>query len=146
MSKWIINGKPFLEIPENSIGFIYRITSLIDGKWYIGQKSFYSNRTVKLSKKKSEELWSGKGRKPLKQKVQKISDWETYCSSSKEMQELINTFGENNFLFEILDFACSTSGLDYLEAKWILQTDALLDERNLNVWLSLKIRRNNICI
>lgn len=156
MSKWTYFGEVVNEPPEDQIGFIYRISSIKDlevngvifkkGVYYIGQKQFYSNRTTVLSKKKSNELWKGRGAKPKKQKVTKNSDWLTYCSSSTILLNLVSLHGEESFRWEIIGFACSTSGLDYLEAKEILNSNALLDDSNLNVWLSLKIRRNNICI
>lgn len=156
MSKWIYAGKPLTRPPEETIGFIYRVTSKIDmevdgmifkaGTYYIGQKQFYSNRTKVLSKKASEAAWKGRGPKPKKQKVQSSSGWESYCTSSELLKKLISLFGEEAFYWEILFFACSTSGLDYLETKTLLIEDALLDNKNLNVWVSCKIRRNNICI
>lgn len=59
---------PSIEPTDNSVGFIYKITNLTNNKFYIGKKQFYSTRTVKLSKKKSNELYSGVGRKPTKGK------------------------------------------------------------------------------
>lgn len=145
MSKWLYGGAPLEKPPEDTQGFIYRITHMETGVFYIGQKSFYSTRTVKLSKKKSDELWSGRGRKPTKQKTRKESEWRTYCSSSKEVNELIEKYGVGEFMWEVLECSCSSSQLDYDEAKWMILTKCLFNEKCLNQWLSLKVRRNNLC-
>ena len=48
---WIYNQETNFEIPNDSIGFIYQITNLLDGRIYIGRKMLSSNRKAKLTKK-----------------------------------------------------------------------------------------------
>ncbi|HET8686641.1 MAG TPA: hypothetical protein VFM18_08255, partial [Methanosarcina sp.] len=63
---WLYNGVEFNEIPSGSKpeGFVYRITNLIDGRMYLGKKSFFSTKTVTVKGKKK------------KTKVE--SDWKKY--------------------------------------------------------------------
>ena len=51
---WHYNGKEITELsqfPENTFGFVYKITHTPSGKAYIGKKVLYHNRKVKVTKK-----------------------------------------------------------------------------------------------
>lgn len=149
MSKWIWNNQLLEEPPEGMFGFVYRITCLVpleDGNrpFYIGMKGFYSTRTKVLSKKASNEAWSGRGAKPRKKKEVKFSDWKTYLSSSSDVKSLICDLGIENFLFEILEMCETKTKLSYAEAKWIIQEECLLKGYSLNLWISLRVRKNNL--
>lgn len=65
---WIYKNKPFTGKIDNYWGFVYKITYLTTGHLYYGCKSFHSRTNAKISKKRSNELYSGKGRKPLREK------------------------------------------------------------------------------
>ncbi len=68
---WFYKGQVIKEIgefPENTYGFIYKITRIEDGKFYIGRKNLYSERTKAITKKELAEH-TGKGKKPTKKKV-----------------------------------------------------------------------------
>ncbi len=78
------------DFPENSFGFIYKITNIVTGKFYIGKKSLYHNVKKKLTKKELAEQ-SGPGRKATTKRVQKESDWATYWGSNKEILEEIKS-------------------------------------------------------
>ncbi len=140
--KWIYNGTPLTEPPSDAWGFLYMVR--FQGKYYIGQKSFWSVRNTRISKKRSEELYSGRGRKKEKEKVQKESDWRTYQTSSKEVKELVETYGEHNFEWIILKFARSKTELSYIETQYILCNDCLLDENCYNNWVKAQINKNNL--
>jgi hypothetical protein len=43
-------------IPEEAVGFIYMITHIPTGKYYIGKKSLESVRTVKIGKRELEKI------------------------------------------------------------------------------------------
>jgi hypothetical protein len=47
MNKWIC---PEDFNPEDYTGFVYKITNLTNGKFYIGKKSFFHNTNIKLGK------------------------------------------------------------------------------------------------
>ena len=51
------------QFPNNTYGFIYKITHTPSGKSYIGKKVLYHNKKVKLGKKELA-LHEGVGRKP----------------------------------------------------------------------------------
>lgn len=147
MSKWLFNGIPLTEPPEEMFGFVYRITCLVpleDGNrpFYIGMKSFYSTRTKVLSKKASTEAWCGRGAKPKKRKDVTESDWKSYLSSSSDVKSLICDLGLENFLFEILEMCETKIKLSYAEAKWIILEEALTKPNGMNLWLSVKVRAN----
>ena len=75
---WTYNGKCITEIsdmPEGTIGFIYKITNGETGQYYIGKKSLYSHRTLPPLK----------GYK-RKRKVVKESKWIDYRSSNASVQ------------------------------------------------------------
>ena len=68
MPTWKYGGKLITEIsdmPEDSIGFIYKIRKKITGEFYIGRKSLYAHRTLPPLK----------GTK-RKRKVVKESNWK----------------------------------------------------------------------
>lgn len=100
--------------PSEWYGFIYLIVNETNGKVYIGKKNF----TLK------------KSRRPLKGKVKKRvqyveSDWQGYTSSSKEVQEDIETLGKENFSFVILQLASGRSELSFLEEMYQFRHDVL---------------------
>jgi hypothetical protein len=109
---WLINEDVY--IFENMFGFIYEITNKVNSKKYIGKKQCV--RKIK--------------RKPLKGKTrnridQKESDWKTYTSSSKELNEDIQKYGKENFEFRILKVCGSKWELGYEEIKEQIARDVL---------------------
>ena len=76
--------------PSKAVGFVYLIIDLEDNRKYIGKKNF-----------------SGRG----KLNKGKPSNWKTYTSSSKFLQELIKTKGEEKFKFVILEQYFTVGGL-----------------------------------
>jgi hypothetical protein len=79
---WIFNGHPFLsEDINDSFGFVYCITNLLDGRKYIGRKYFYQLRKPR-----------GKTRR-----VRSESNWKKYYGSSDELNEERRRVGNNAF-------------------------------------------------
>jgi group I intron endonuclease len=105
---------------NNSFGFIYYIENKLTGKKYIGKKQYYSYKSGKKFKE---------------------SDWKTYTSSSKYLNEDIENFGIDNFYFEIL-FECESRGdLTYAESN-LQHKNNVLTERNEDgerVWYNASI-------
>ena len=123
---WLYNSTPIRSIvdlpnPDLLFGFIYKITNNTTGSIYIGKKQFYSKRKRQLPKK---ELSADK-RKKRYQQVTKESNWLTYWSSSRELQEDVTQLGEQAFTREIIDLACSPKYLSYLELKYLMLYDVL---------------------
>ena len=109
---WYYNDQVLTELPEEKIGFVYLITNLITGRCYIGKK------LSKISRVKYKMVTQKNGIKKRKKIRSKIdSDWQTYWSSSPEVQADVKQLGENTFRREILYFADSKGQLSYLEAR-----------------------------
>ena len=123
---WLINED--VHIFESMFGFIYEITNKINGKKYIGKKQCV--RKIR--------------RKPLKGKTrnridQKESDWKTYTSSSKELNEDIQKHGKENFEFRILKVCGSKWELGYEEIKEQISRDVLRRDDYYNGIINVRI-------
>lgn len=137
---WYLGDKEVTEdlIPEESVGFVYKITHIPSGKFYIGKKSLESVRNVKigvreLKKLKEERKAAGiGGRAPLKKKVRKASDWEKYYSSNEWINEQVKEGKQEEFKREIIQFCNSKKSLSYYEVYWMFKYDVLSDENSLN--------------
>jgi hypothetical protein len=137
---WYLGDKEVSEdlIPEESVGFIYMITHIPTGKYYIGKKSLESVRNVKigvreLKKLKEERKAAGiGGRAPLKKKVRKASDWEKYYSSNEWINEQVKEGKGEEFKRKIIQFCNSKKSLSYYEVYWMFKYDVLSDENSLN--------------
>ena len=117
---WTYKGKPVEEIEEKYTGFVYIITNLVTGKAYIGKKlSKFSKTTTKTVTLKN----GTKKKKKIKSKID--SDWKTYWSSSKEVQDDVKALGEDKFTREILMFCLSKGTASYFEAKYQMQHEVL---------------------
>ncbi len=113
------------QFPENSFGFIYKITQVDTNKVYIGKKSLYHNKKHKLTKKQLAEQPVTRGRKSTHEIIQSESDWKTYYGSSKELIADIKQFGKEKFRREIIYIAKSKKHLTYLELKAQFEYDVL---------------------
>ncbi|MGA0397427.1 MAG: hypothetical protein ACO3O3_09710 [Ilumatobacteraceae bacterium] len=80
--------------PDNSFGFVYLIVNTLTGQRYIGKKQYHQYR-------------KGVRARP--------SDWRTYTSSSRPLNEDIKRQGKCNFHFEILAEFNTRGGLVYGE-------------------------------
>ena len=137
---WYLGDKEVSEdlIPEETVGFVYKITHIPSGKFYIGKKSLESVRNVKigvreLKKLKEERKAAGiGGRAPLKKKVRKSSDWEKYYSSNEWINEQVKEGKQEEFKREIIQFCNSKKLLSYYEVYWMFKYDVLSDENSLN--------------
>jgi hypothetical protein len=123
---WILNES--VEITEETFGFIYEITNNVTGKKYIGKKQCQSR--IK--------------RKPLKGKKRnridfKESDWKTYTSSSNDLNEEIQKYGKDKFVFKILRTCDSKWALAYFEIKEQIDKDVLFKEEYHNGIINCRI-------
>ncbi len=118
--KWLYENKELKtleDFPSDTFGFVYKITNICDGRFYIGRKVLYNNVTKILTKKEIAE-WIKPGRVPKKRKIQKESDWETYWGSSKLIKQDLKDLGEDCFTREILTLCKSKKQLSYYEVYW----------------------------
>lgn len=127
---WIYDKKPFEEVPEGIIAFVYLITNTVNKKKYIGKKLFKFTRSTK---KKGKRV-----------KKQIDSDWKDYYGSNKELNEHVDLYGKDKFKREIL-YLCKTKGeASYLEAKEQFAKDALISEDYYNTWIMVRVRKSHI--
>ena len=116
--------------PEDYFGFVYKITNLTNGKFYIGKK-FFSRAATKQIKGK-------------KKKIRKMSDWESYYGSNKVLMEEIEKEGKENYKREIIKLCINRAECSYWEMYYIFVNDALLSESFYNEWASVKIRKKHL--
>jgi hypothetical protein len=138
------------DIPEDAVGFVYKIIHTPTGKYYIGKKSLESVRNVKIGKRELEKIkverkeLKLRGSAPKKKKVRKISDWETYYSSNEWINEEVKRGNVYEFSREILQFCNSKKSLSYYEVEWMFRYDILRDENSLNGNISGKWYRKDL--
>lgn len=109
------------QIPEGTVGFIYKIINKETEEWYIGKKSLYSSRTLPPLK----------GYK-RKRKVTKESDWLKYQSSSQTVKDWISLDKI------ILKYCYSKKEMTYEEIRYLMCSYALEDPKCLNENISGK--------
>lgn len=91
--------------PQEWFGFIYRIIDLDNGKEYIGKKQFGSVRRKTVVGKKNKKI------------IRKESDWKTYTSSSRHINDAIEERGKDRFVFLIELLCKSKAALHYSEVE-----------------------------
>jgi len=130
---WLYEGKEIdSDAVEEYVGFVYRITNLINGKQYIGKKLFKSTQRKKVK---------GKTRRKV---VRKESNWRDYFGSNGTLQEDVKNHGPENFKREILKLCTSKGTCNYWEAKYQMMENVLEDENYYNEWIILKVHKSHI--
>ena len=114
-------------------GFVYKITCIDTGQFYIGCKKF--NRKIT--------------RKPLKGRKNKRrefveSDWRNYWGSSNELQALVQKHGKDAFIREIIDLCDGQWELKYQELKHQLAYDVLFNPLALNGIINVRLNRPKV--
>jgi hypothetical protein len=149
---WLYKNKEVLveDIPEEAVGFVYKIIHIPTGKYYIGKKSLSSTRNVKIGKKELELIKLSRkenglrGPAPKKKQVRKVSDWETYFSSNDWINERVKDGKSEEFSREILQFCNSKKSLSYYEVELMFKYDVLRDDNSLNGNISGKWYRKDL--
>lgn len=104
--------------PNDYFGFVYKITNLTNGKFYIGKRQFFNIRNKKLTKKQLNNLPKARGRKPSKELVKTSNDWENYWGSSEELLKDVEKLGKENFERNILILCKTKKQLTYWEMHY----------------------------
>lgn len=133
------------KFPEGCVGFVYKITNIKTGKFYIGRKSLFSNTRKKLTKKELAEH-TGPGKKPLKKLVTKESNWTDYWGSNKVILEEIKQNGTGDFRKEILKFCFNKKQLTYWEVHFQCVNEVLLTDKSYNDNVLAKFFRRDLVI
>jgi len=128
---WVYKSKEFNEssIPEGSIGFIYLMTTIIDGKSvaYIGKKNFFANIKRPMGKKALAMSTD----KRLKKYTRELKpDFMRYYSSNKTLKEAHKAGVV--IKREILMICYSAMELTYQEVKHQFKYEVLEREEYLN--------------
>ena len=126
---WLYEDKEFTDV-EDYYGFIYLIENLVNGKKYIGRK-FLTKAGYKTVKGKRKNI-----------RVE--SDWRDYYGSSNSLKEDIDYYGKDSFRRTILRLCKSRGECNYFETKYIFDTDAILDPKYYNSWVSCKIQTSHV--
>ena len=113
------------DFPDNTYGFVYRITHKPTNKTYIGRKILQNTTKVKLGKKEIKELAGIVGRRPVYKMAVKESNWKTYWGSNKYMKELYKTEPKENFDRQIIICAPTKKLLTYYELKYQILYEVL---------------------
>jgi hypothetical protein len=116
--------------PNNTYGFIYKITHTPTNKSYIGKKVLYHNKKTKLTKKDLELYEGVVGRRPSYKLSIVESDWNKYWGSNKTLLELLKTEPKENFTREILITCSNKKLLTYYETQTLF-VYRVLEEPNL---------------
>jgi hypothetical protein len=138
MSKdWLFEGKPYNpeyeDIPEEYVGFIYRITDTETGEMYIGQKRFRKTKTLPITKTRKR-----------RKRTLVESDWRKYYSSSQLLQERVASGCSDTLKREILSFGYSKGDLNYLEMIEQIKCNVLFDPKYLNGIINVRIHQKHI--
>lgn len=129
--KWIYRNKELDEVPENAYGFIY-VIFYKDGTYYVGKKTFWSNKTMKpLSNGQNRE--GGKffskivnNKRTLFESVKQESNWRKYNGSSDA------TKGLDIDRKLILKIRYDAINLTYAEAESLFAFGVLTDSTSRN--------------
>lgn len=131
--KWIYAGQDkdrFDVKGELMLGFVYKVTELSTGRWYVGKKQ--CTRIAKLPPLKGTKR---------KRRVLKETPWRKYQTSSTNIVELCEEHGEEWFQWEILSFHNSKSMLAWVELGHQVRGDCLRNEMSFNGIVNIRLSK-----
>jgi hypothetical protein len=136
---WLFENTQIESLPEDCVGFVYLITNLVTGRKYIGKKlAKFSKTTYKVVKLKN----GNKKRKKIRSKID--SDWLTYYGSNDELNQDIQTLGQENFKREILYYCSSKAQCSYIEAREQFRHQVLESDAYYNGQISVRVHGSHI--
>ena len=127
---WLYENKEVQTFPEETFGFVYKITCNKTNRSYIGRKQVVSVRNVPLTQKDVlvwKESHTG-GRPPKKKQVIKPSKWENYWGSNADFLVYVKEQGLENFTREVLQLCNTKKQLTYWETKYQFSMGVLESE------------------
>lgn len=131
---WLYEGKVFTsEWIGKAVGFVYLLTDRETGHRYLGKKLFFSTRTL--------PPLEGNTRK---RKVVTESDWQTYCSSNKVIQQLVGAHGLDRFSREILHLCRTKSEMTYQETRLQFEHSVLLSDDWFNEYIQCRLSGRHV--
>lgn len=142
---WIYNGQNITELrdmPEGTIGFIYKITNGKTGQYYIGKKNVATIRKRNFGKKEIAALTDKRMKRY--EMIIKESDWKDYRSSNKTVQSWFSDAENDQLELRILRFCQSSKSLTYYELQEQFSHNVLADSNALNDNLLGKFFRKDL--
>lgn len=142
-SNWTYNNKEVLslaDMPEGTLGFIYRIENLDTGKYYIGRKTVSSNKRKKLTAK--EKLLPENKRKTFKYEISESVGWKNYYGSNVTLKTEVSE--GHQVKRQILTYCFSKASITLEEMKAILCSGALEDIKSYNGWIKCTIYKKHL--
>ena len=128
LGHWVLSKGIIFD--ESAFGFIYEIINTVTNKKYIGKKlckTKYKRQPLKGKKNKRIEI--------------KNTDWQTYTSSSVELNADIQKYGKEKFIFTILRVCSSKWELAYFEIAEQIEKNVLMREDYYNGIINVRIGR-----
>ena len=144
---WIYNGNNITELsdmPEGTIGFIYKITNGKTGQYYIGKKNVATIRKRNFGKREIALLTDKRMKRY--EMITKESDWKDYRSSNKTVQEWFTDTNNDQLELRILRFCSTAKSLTYYELQEQFAHNVLADDKALNDNLLGKFFRKDLDI
>lgn len=129
--EWLYKDKIFEPpTPNKYEGFVYIIENILEKKYYIGKKSFWTRQKNKKT-----------GRRETKE-----SDWRNYYGSSDNVKQDIERIGKNNFKRTILHLCVYKKQMTFHEEREQWQRNVLLcdDYYNTNIGGKFFVRERHI--
>lgn len=130
-------------------GFVYRITNIETGKFYIGKKQLFSITNKRLGKKEliiikeERKLNKIQGKQPSKKQIIQEGNWLNYWGSSKSLLEEIKQLGKEKYKREILQISTNSKQLTYYEALYQMSENILQREDCYNDTILGKFHRRD---
>jgi len=103
------------DFPENTLGFIYKITNTVTGRIYIGQKKLYSTTKRNFGKKEAA-LITDKRKKLHEYVTKEMRGWRTYSGSCKPLTSDLEN--GDTYKKEILQICRNKAEITYYELKY----------------------------
>jgi hypothetical protein len=133
----------FDKFPPGCVGFVYKITNIKTGKFYIGRKSLLSTVKKRLTKKELAEH-TGPGKKPIFKRVTTETNWKTYLGSNKTILQEVAKDGHEDFRKEILKLCFNKKQLTYWEMHYQCVEGVLLTDKSYNDNILAKFFRKDL--
>jgi hypothetical protein len=125
---WVYQDRELTEADvDGYVGFVYLITNLVDGRFYVGKKTLKFRRTKTV-----------KGRK---RRVVVDSDWRDYWSSSDRLRADVVELGESSFERRVLHLCETKSQMTYMEMVEQIERRVLERDDSYNDWICARVRR-----
>lgn len=136
---WYYQGIEVIDLPENTVGYVYCITNLTNNRKYIGKKLAKFSKTAYKTVKQKNGI---KKKKKVRSKVD--SDWRDYYGSSDHLTADIAQLGTENFTREILYYCISKAQCSYIEAREQFSRGVLESQDYYNGQISVRVHGSHI--